>query len=196
MSIEFYNKNAEDFYNRTIAADLSELCEKFLKNIIPGGKILDAGCGSGRDTLYFLKQGYEVVAMDASEEMVRLSSELTGKQTKLLKFEDVKFNKEFDGIWACASLLHVPKAEIQFIMKKLVNGLKNNGIFYGSFKYGEGEEIRGERFFNFYDENSLRELITEVGQLEVIDIWITQDVRPEHEGEKWVSCLCRKTGSI
>lgn len=193
MSIEYYNKNAEEFYNGTVQADMSATCDKFLKYVTPGGKILDAGCGSGRDSLYFLKRGFDVVSFDASEQMVRLSSELTGRQTLLMKFEDVEFKDEFDGIWACASLLHVPKAEIQYVMEKLMQGLKKKGIFFGSFKYGEGEEIRGERLFSFYNENSLRELITEIGPLEVIEVWVTQDVRPGREGERWISCLCRKS---
>jgi SAM-dependent methyltransferase len=192
MSIEYYNKNAEEFYNATASADMSETCNKFLKYIAPGGKILDAGCGSGRDSLYFIKHGYKVVSIDASEEMVRLSSKLTGQQTLLMKFEDVDFKDEFDGIWACASLLHVPKAKIKSVMTKLVQALKENGVFYGSFKYGEGEEFRGERLFNFYDENSLKSLLGEIKQLEILEIWITEDVRPGKEGEMWVSCLCRR----
>jgi SAM-dependent methyltransferase len=192
MTIEFYNKYAEEFYNATVSADMSETCDKFLKYIAPGGKILDAGCGSGRDSLYFLKRGYKVVSIDASEQMVRLSSKLTGQQTLLMKFEDVDFKDDFDGIWACASLLHVPKAEIKGVMIKLAQALKENGIFYGSFKYGEGEEYRGERLFNFYDENSLRALLGEIKQLEVLEILVTEDVRPGKEGEMWVNCLCRK----
>jgi len=192
MTIEFYNKYAEEFYNATVSADMSETCDKFLKYIAPGGKILDAGCGSGRDSLYFIKHGYKVVSIDASEEMVRLSSKLTGQQTLLMKFEDIDFKDEFDGIWACASLLHVPKMEIKGVMTRLAQALKENGIFYGSFKYGEGEEFRGERLFNFYDENSLRALISEIKQLEVLEILVTEDVRPGKEGEMWINCLLNR----
>mgnify|MGYP000933247150 CR=1 FL=1 len=193
MSIEYYNKNAEEFYNGTVSADMSEACDKFLKYIAPGGRILDAGCGSGRDSLYFIKHGYKVVSFDASEQMVRLSSQLTGQQTLLMKFEDIDFKDEFDGIWACASLLHVPKAETKNVMRKLLQGLKKNGIFYGSFKYGQGEALRGERLFNFYDKNSFLELIAEIGHLEAIDAWVTEDVRPAREGERWINCICRKS---
>jgi SAM-dependent methyltransferase len=196
MIIEFYNKYAEEFYNATVSADMSETCNKFLKYVAPGGKILDAGCGSGRDSLYFIKHGYKVVSIDASEEMVRLSSKLTGQQTLLMKFEDIDFKDEFDGIWACASLLHVPKMEIKGVMTRLAQALKENGIFYGSFKYGEGEEFRGERLFNFYDENSLRALISEIKQLEVLEILVTEDVRPGKEGEMWVNCLCKKENDL
>lgn len=191
MSIEFYNKNAVEFYSGSVLADMSIACDKFLRYVPSGGRILDAGCGSGRDSLYFMKRGYEVVSFDASEQMVKLSSELTGQQTLLIKFEDVEFIEEFDGIWACASLLHVPKLDIKNVMMKLIKGLKSGGIFYGSFKYGEGEELKGERLFNFYDENSLLEMITEVGGLEVIEVWTTQDVRPGREDERWINCLCR-----
>ncbi len=191
MSIEYYNKNAEEFYQGTVSADMSETCNKFLKYVVPGGRILDAGCGSGRDSLYFIKRGYKVVSIDASEQMVRLSSALTGQQTLLLKFEDVDFKDEFDGIWGCASLLHIPKVEIKDVMSKLIQGLKKNGIFYMSFKYGQGEELKDERLFNFYDEITLPELIAEVGQLKTIEIWVTEDVRPGREGEKWISCLSR-----
>lgn len=191
MSIEYYNKNAEEFYQGTVFADMSEACEKFLRYIAPGGRILDAGCGSGRDSLYFIKRGYEVVSFDASEQMVRLSSELTGQKTLLMKFDEVNFKNEFDGIWACASLLHVPKSEIKDVLKKLIQGLKKNGIFYMSFKYGQGEELRGERLFNFYDEETLLELITAIGQLIVIETWTTNDVRPGREGDKWINCLFR-----
>lgn len=190
MSIDYYNKNAEEFYQGTVSADMSETCNRFLKYIAPGGRILDAGCGSGRDSLYFIKRGYEVVSFDASEQMVKLSSELTGQQTLLMKFEEVDFKNEFDGIWACASLLHIPKSEIKGVMKKLNQGLKKNGIFYMSFKYGEGEELRGGRLFNFYDEETLLVLINEVEQLETIEIWVTEDVRPERVGGKWINCVC------
>ena len=189
MSIAYYNKNAEEFYNGTVSADMSETCDKFLKYIAPGGRILDAGCGSGRDSLYFIKRGYKVVSFDASEKMVKLSSDLIGQQTLLMKFDEVDFKDEFDGIWACASLLHVPKAEMKDVMRKLIQGLKKNGILYMSFKYGQREEFRGERLFNLYDEKSLAELITEVGGLMIIEMFVTQDVRPGREDESWISCL-------
>jgi SAM-dependent methyltransferase len=192
MSIEFYNKNAEEFYNGTISADMSENWDKFLLHIPDKGKILDAGCGSGRDSLYFLNRGYNVVSIDASEEMVKMSSQLTGQRTLLLKFQDIDFTDEFDGVWACASLLHVEKTEIKGVMEKIVKSLKEKGILFASFKYGHGEVCRDERLFNSYDESSLEELIQSTGNLGVLKIWTAQDVRPGRENEKWVSCLCKR----
>ena len=190
MNIEFYNKNAVEFFNGTVSADMTITCDKFLKHVILGGKILDAGCGSGRDSIYFMKRGNQVVSFDASEQMVKLSSELTGQNTLLMQFEDIDYQDEFDGVWACASLLHVAKIEIIDVLNKIVRSLKENGILFASFKYGDGEVIRDQRLFNSYNENDLQKMLNDVENLKVIEVWTTQDVRPGRESEKWINCLC------
>lgn len=192
MSIEFYNKNAEEFYIGTVNVDMTAICERFLQYVTQGGRILDTGCGSGRDSLYFLKRGYKVVSMDASEKMVEASSLLTGQKTLLMRFEEINFENEFDGIWACASLLHVPKSKINEIFKRLLISLKAKGVFFASFKYGNNEVIRDERLFNSYDEDSLKDILSSLQGLEIIDIWKTQDARPGREDEFWVNSICIK----
>lgn len=192
MSIDFYNKNSKEFFDNTVSADMTENYTEFLKYIEPNGKILDAGCGSGRDSLFFLGKGFSVVSIDASDEMVRLSSELTGQKTIKMMFQDMEFNNEFDGIWACASLLHVSKSEIDDVIGRIVKSLKTNGIFYASFKYGDGEIVRDGRLFNSYNEETLKNLIETQENLEVLKIWKTQDVRPDRENEYWVNVLCKK----
>ncbi|WP_205314713.1 class I SAM-dependent methyltransferase [Ruminiclostridium herbifermentans] len=192
MSIDFYNKNSKEFFESTVSADMTETYIEFLKYIEPNGKLLDAGCGSGRDSLFFLGKGFSVVSIDASDEMVRLSSELTGQKTVKMKFQEMNFNDEFDGVWACASLLHVSKSEIKDVIKRIANSLKLNGIFYASFKYGEGEIVRDGRLFNSYNEESLKSLIEMQRDLKILKIWKTQDVRPDRENEYWVNVLCKK----
>lgn len=192
MSIEYYDKNAREYYEATVNADMSDACDRFLNYVIQGGRILDAGCGSGRDSLYFIQRGYDVVSIDGSQEMVEFSSRLTGQKTLQMKFEEIAFRNEFDGVWACASLLHVPKSEIQNVLRKLVISLKANGILYVSFKYGDYEILRDQRLFNSYDEDGLLELLQSAPELEVISIWETKDVRPGREEESWINCVCRK----
>lgn len=192
MSIEYYDKNARDYYEATVNADMSDACDRFLNYVIQGGRILDAGCGSGRDSLYFIRRGYDVVSIDGSQEMVEFSSRLTGQKTLQMKFEEIDFRNEFDGVWACASLLHVPKSEIQNALSKLVLSLKARGILYVSFKYGNHEILRDQRLFNSYDEDGLKELLQSAPELELISIWETKDVRPGREDEFWINCICRK----
>lgn len=145
-TIRYYDENAIEFFENTKNADMKELYELFLKYLPKGSKILDLGCGSGRDTKYFLQNGYDTVAIDGSLEMVKLSTQYTGKQTFHMTFEQLDFYEEFDGVWACASLLHVPRSKIDLIFRKIYLALKKNGIFYSSYKYGNTEEFRNGRF--------------------------------------------------
>ncbi|MDO6355149.1 methyltransferase domain-containing protein [Caloramator sp. CAR-1] len=191
-TINYYNENAIDFYNNTKDANMAELYEKFLTFLPKGAKILDLGCGSGRDTKFFLENGYECVAADASIEMVKLSSELTGKKTLHLRFDEIDFDEEFDGVWACASLLHARRSEMDDIFKRIYKALRKDGIFYSSFKYGDKEEFRNGRFFNFYDEKSFNELLKRNGYFELLEMFITTDVREGRQDEKWLNVLVRK----
>ena len=99
-NIEYYNKNAEAFFEGTVNADMSLWRDKFEKYVTSGGRILDAGCGSGRDSKAFIQHGYSVVAFDASKEMCRMASELIGQEVWQMKFDEISFDEEFDGIWS------------------------------------------------------------------------------------------------
>lgn len=193
MSIEFYNVNAAEFFNNTYSADMKETYEEFLKQIKPKSKILDAGCGSGRDTVFFLSKGFPVVSFDASEEMVRMSSELTGHKTLKMRFQEIEFINEFDGVWACASLLHVSRDEIDDVIERIVRSLKTEGVFYASFKYGDEVITRDGRLFNSYNEEALANLLEKHNGFTVIRVWKTQDVRPDRKDEFWINVLCKKS---
>lgn len=193
QTIKYYDDNAIEFFMNTKDANMENLYKLFLKYIPEGGKILDLGCGSGRDTKYFLGKGYDVVAVDGSIEMVKLSSEYTGKKTLHMTFQEIDFEEEFDGIWACASLLHVRRDEISSILYKIYRALKPNGVLYSSFKYGDKEEYRDDgRFFNYYDEKSFSELIKKLGYFDILEILITNDVRKGKENEKWLNVIVKK----
>ena len=109
----------------------------------------DIRCFSEKE---YLEKGFSVVAFDNSLNMVRHAAELTGQEVLLMSFEDIEFKDNFDGIWACASVLHVPENNISTVLSKFTDALKDDGILYTSFKYGEKEQIRNGRFFADYTE--------------------------------------------
>lgn len=187
MSIEHYNTNAQDFFDGTVNADLSLLYKPFLRFVSDSGHILDAGSGSGRDSRAFLNMGYQVTSMDASDEMVRLSSEMTGQSTLKMSFQEMTFKDMFDGVWACASLLHVPPEEMDDVLNRIVQSLKTDGAFYCSFKVGTGVVKRDDRMFTLFTEETLLQQVAKHSTLVLKKIWKTQDVRAGRQGEEWVN---------
>lgn len=192
-TIRYYDEAAADFYQNTVSADMSEHYQVFEKYLPQGGRVLDAGCGSGRDALHFRNQGYEVTAFDASSEMVRLSSALTGLNVLQETFETFCSSESFDGIWACASLLHNDRTSIAGILGKLAHLLRTGGVMYMSFKAGDRVYQKGGRLFNCYDEPSLRDLLESLPELEILKIYQTPDVRADRPDEFWISAIVRRT---
>ena len=154
--------------------------------------ILDFGCGSGRDTKYFLEQEYSVDAVDGSKELCKLASEYTGIKVTNMLFRELTEVDKYDGIWACSSILHLPIDELTAVMKKMVVALKQNGVIYTSFKYGTFAGERNGRFFTDMTEFTFAEFIKEIEDLEVEEQWTTSDVRPGRGGEKWLNLILRK----
>jgi SAM-dependent methyltransferase len=146
-SIAYYNKNSKEFFERTINADLQEVYQKFLSHVPERGRILDAGCGVGRDSKFFLSKGYDVVPFDGSVEMVRLTSDLLGQPALHMLFQNINFSNEFNAIWANASLLHIPYENLRGIIQGFYKSLLPSGILYASFKYGTSMRQVEDRFF-------------------------------------------------
>jgi len=192
MKGSYYDEHAKEFAEQTAHLDASFLYGPFLKHVPAGGRILDAGCGTGRDAKQFLNMGYDVTAVDASPAMVAMASELTGRDAVLMSFQELEFEEEFDGIWACASLLHVPKTDIDAVLDRLSRALKPQGVMYLSFKYGTGENVRKGRLFNDYTDEGLAELLSRHHELSVIEIWNSKDIREKRTGEVWVNGLVGK----
>lgn len=191
MTLHYYQTNAQTFFDGTVNVDMSSLYETFTRHLAPGARVLDAGCGSGRDAKAFQEMGYQVEAFDASPAMVELAREHAGLPVQLMTFADVDWKEEFDGIWCCASLLHVPAVELPGVMQRLADALKPGGVWYVSFKYGDGErEVDGRRFTDL-DEVGLKALIGGVVGIEVSEIWVTRDRRPGRD-ESWVNGVLGK----
>jgi SAM-dependent methyltransferase len=190
-SFNFYNEHAEQFIENTLNVDMSSLYSEFTAYLPKNAKVLDAGCGSGRDSLAFLKMGYDVSAFDASNEMVKYASKLTGISVKKLNFDQLKSINTYDGIWCCASLLHVQKSELLESMQSLANALKEHGVWYVSFKYGDTEREKDGRRFTDLNENLLHELAGQLSDIEIISTWVTTDKRANRD-EKWLNSILKK----
>ena len=191
MTLEYYQHHADDFFNSTVNVDMRSLYTPFLERIPKGGRILDAGCGSGRDSKAFLQQGYQVEAFDATAEMAKLASQHTGLSVKQMTFSDVDTVNRYDGIWCCASLLHVSAAELPDAMAKLALALKPGGIWYVSFKYGDGERVKEGRRFTDLNEQGLNTLLAGLAGITLVGHWITEDKRPDRS-EMWLNALLQK----
>ena len=191
-TLSYYSKNSRSFYEATINADMSQIYESFLPLIPLGGTILDFGCGSGRDSKYFLSKGFDVVAVDGSEEMCNLASKLLVKEVKKMFFSDLDSIATYDGIWACASILHLERSCLKDVFRKMERALKKGGYIYSSFKYGDKEEYINERYYTFFNESSFTEFLKGVDNLVIQIIWTTYDSRKEFSNIKWLNVILKK----
>lgn len=191
-TLDYYNKNSLDFVIATRDVDFGEIQNKFLSHIAHDGVILDFGCGSGRDTKYFLSKGYAVEAWDGSIELCKAASEFTQIYVQNKLFQDLSGHGLYDGIWACSSILHLPLNDLILVMKKIESALKNTGVLYTSFKYGDYSGERNGRYFTDMTEDRFDEILQHCPSLHIIEIWQTGDVRQDRENEKWLNILLRK----
>lgn len=191
-TIKYYNDSAMDFYKSTVNVAFATMQDFFLNKIKKGSSILDFGCGSGRDTKYFLEQGYQVEAVDGSLELCKLASEYTGIHVKNMFFYELAEREKYDGIWACSSILHLPVEELIDVMKKMEVALKEDGIIYTSFKYGTFAGERNGRFFTDMTEERFADVLETIENLVVEEQWVTSDVRPERGEEQWLNLILRK----
>lgn len=191
MSITYYDQHADAFIAGTLDVQMQSLYDKFLPHLPAGAHILDAGCGSGRDSRYFLQQGFAVTALDASWPLVLHDRTLTGLPVLHCRFDEFVASQPLDAIWACASVLHVPQAELVLVMDHLARQLRRGGLFYCSFKYGVGEVSRDGRSFTHLDESGLAALLTKL-PLSVVECWQTADLRPGRQEERWLNVLLRR----
>lgn len=191
-SIDYYNKYANLYFESTVELDMGETLEKFIDYLPEGGAVLDLGCGSGRDSLYFMERGFDVTAVDGSRELCELASIHIGQDVLEMQFSELDFNEVFDGIWACASLLHITAEDMDDIFGKVIKSLKPDGVLYMSFKHGDFSGFRNGRYFNDYKTKEMKDLISRFAEMEILDIWKSSDIRNERAEEVWLNVLVRK----
>jgi len=191
-TLQYYSANAATFFANTVTVDMGVLHTRFLQHVPAGGYVLDAGCGSGRDSKAFLTSGYRVAAFDASPELAAMATELIGQPVDLRSFAQVEELACYDGIWACASLLHLPESVLPDALRRLWAALKPGGVFYLSFKLGGGEREHDGRHFTDATEARLHGWVARLVDLASIDCWITQDQRPGR-AENWLNALIQRS---
>lgn len=192
-TLDYYNKNSEEYFNSTLNVDMTNTYKEFLKLVPEGGKILDLGCGSGRDSMNFMKLGYEVTSVDGAKKLAKRASVLLGKEVIVSTFEELELKEKFHGIWACASLLHIKREDLKTVLNNLYNNLDDNGVFYMSFKYGEKEYVDDKnRYFNCFTDESIISFINENTKFNILDLYITEDKLGRVNEVKWLNLICNK----
>jgi len=184
-TINYYNKKYGTYEISAFDNEgIFPLYERFLDRIPRGGRILDAGCGVGRDTRYFIEKGFLVISLDTSLEMYRICSEYPHAYCLNIGFEEINFNEQFNGIWCCASLLHLPIEQAKKVIIKFATSLKPGGVLIMTLKIGPGHQNMDGRYFQYYDETSVKQLYKDEPRFELKD------------GDLWRNRLPHENGSI
>ena len=193
-TLEYYNKNAKTYYDQTLVGNLQENYDKFLKHLQPNAYILDFGCGSGRDSKYFLDNGYKVKAIDGSIEMCKLASKYINQEVTCMKFEELNDINTYDGIWACSSILHIEKENLSDILIKMISSLKVNGIIYTSFKTGTGYEIKEGKYYNYLTKDEMIQTLNKTRKtVKLVDYFETfPSTRRMAENVIWGNFIIKK----
>lgn len=190
-TLEYYNQNAEAFSENTFLVEMTSLYQEFLDYLPPKGTILDIGCGSGRDALFFHNQGYDVTAFDLSPQLVQLATKNTGLPIKEASFYDLDEQKKYTGIWACASLLHCERERLPEVISRIIQALKPAGICYLSFKYGTENRIEHGRSFTDLNEAEANELLKQFPNIYLLQQWVSADLRQD-KNTRWLNIIFKK----
>lgn len=189
-TISYYDHNAATFVAGTVNAHIPEQLQAFVGMLPKGGSVLDWGCGSGRDSLALRQLGFDVTSVDGSAAMCAEALRATNTHARHETFDELAAVACYDGIWASASLLHLPKEALPGTLRRAAVALKDQGVLYCSFKYGSFEGERDGRWFTDLGEGSLATLLEPY--FDVVGMRISADVRPGRGNERWLNCLATK----
>lgn len=194
MTTAVYDTNAGEFISSWLTADMSREYSIFENLVKPGAKILDGGCGSGRDTLYFLQKGYDVSAFDPSEKMIKYASDFTGIKIRNLKWEDLDEKEKYDAVWASATLYHVARIDMPAVFARISNALKSKGILFASFRDrpDDFKEAETGRVLTSFDKDTFSHFLSSINLFDIIEIEERIDSRKGKEDEKWLFAFLRK----
>lgn len=191
-TLRYYATNATEYVRRTSQANLFGLYERFLPLLPSAAQILDIGCGSGRDMLAFKERGFDCLGIDPVAEFVKFSQEYSGCKAVLASVENMHFNQQFDGVWACASLLHLPRNRLPFALQNIKDALRSDGILFLSMQEGNSEGfVPDGRYFSRYSSAELCSQVRSAGFTQ-LDLWTTTDTLSGREDLVWINILAKK----
>lgn len=202
ITIDSYNKTAEEYYKIVTSFEVLPELEKFMNLAKENGKILDLGCGPGHHSRVFVDNEFKVQGIDLSTEMIAIAKkEVSGANFQVMDILNLNFeNESFDGIWASASLLHIPKKSLKSVLIQLQSILENDGVLYISLKKGEGSEVLKDfryggvdKFYVYYRSEEIYELLKSVG-FEIIEKE-ERVKRAIYDTNSWIHVFCRKNYS-
>jgi len=191
-TLRYYDEHVQTYEANTLHVDMTALYEPFLRQLPQGGSILDLGCGPGRDVAAFQERGFEVVGVDGSANMVAAARSRVSSPIVHATFDAIDWRDAFDGVWACASLLHVPRDALPDVLDRVVRAIKPRGVAFLSFKYGDAERTSRGRTFTDLTERGLHDALDGIEAIDGVETWTTFDVRADRSDERWLNALLRK----
>lgn len=190
--MSFYDKNFKEYIENTKYCDMSTQYLFFEKHLKKNSEtILDIGFGSCRDMIHFKEKGYDVFGIDPTKAFYDYALSLGFCNVFCMSVQQLELQNMFDGIWACASLIHVNKEELNDVFKKCSKALTKDGVIYCSFKYGDFSGVRSERYFIDLNEISIKKYLVGT-DLYLNDFCITKDVRLDRLDDKWLNVILKQ----
>ncbi|NQU69909.1 MAG: class I SAM-dependent methyltransferase [Rhodospirillales bacterium] len=193
-TLEHYSNSAESFWEGTKDHDVDQNRLALLDELDgpPPHAILDVGCGPGRDLAWFSGRGHDAVGVEGAPEMARMARDMTGCQVLQQNFLSLDLPADrFDGIFANASLFHVPKSDLSRVLGELRAALKPRGVLFTSNPRGDNTEVmNGERFCSFHDYETWRDYVAGVG-FEEIRHYYRPEGKPRVE-QPWLASVWRR----
>ena len=182
-TLKYYDDNIESYKEHWLKDFTKnynfEIPDIFLSYLNSKSHILDLGCGTGRDSKYFMDKGYQVTSIDGSYEMCKVAENLLKKEVEQINFLDIDYKEQFDGVFACASLLHLDNKDLIVVLNKISRALNQNGILYTCFKYGNSTRVDNGRFYNDMNEEKFLDLIKNIENLKILKSWISEQYKSD-----------------
>ena len=192
-TLRFYGANASAYAEREITSRRIRL-GRFLALLAPGAAILELGCGAGADTAEMLAQGFDVSATDGSPEMAEVASRRLGRPVGTLLFHDLDAVEAYDGVWANACLLHVPRNELAGILRLIWRALKPEGVFFASYKTGDADgRDTLNRYYNYPSPDWLRTNYASAGNWSSLEIEAGEVIGFDNESAPMLFIVARKS---